>query len=174
MPRRPSSPVTADDIALPDGRVVRDFHQIRLSDFVVVFAEDPDGRFALVRQYKHGPRRVSLTLPGGHVDPGETAEAAARRELLEEAGLVAERMVRLGALVVDGNHGCGAGSYFHATGVRRVQAPDSGDLEEQELVYLSRAEIVAAQDAGEIALMGVAAGLWLLMAREAAGRWGEG
>ncbi|HEY0641287.1 MAG TPA: NUDIX hydrolase [Pseudonocardiaceae bacterium] len=34
-------------------------------------------------------------LPGGHVDPGETSEHAARRELAEETGLAVGRYVDL-------------------------------------------------------------------------------
>jgi hypothetical protein len=40
-----------------------------------------DGDVVMVRQYRHGSREVTLEIPGGMVDPGETPAAAAAREL---------------------------------------------------------------------------------------------
>jgi 8-oxo-dGTP diphosphatase len=57
----------------------------------VVF--DGTGRLLLIRR-RHPPFAGQFALPGGFVDPGETTEAAARRELLEETGLQA-RALRL-------------------------------------------------------------------------------
>ncbi len=37
------------------------------------------------------------SFPGGRTEPGEDAEATARRELLEETGLEVDRLIRLGA-----------------------------------------------------------------------------
>lgn len=45
---------------------------------------DPDGRLFLMRSHKWGGRYV---VPGGHVELGETLEAALRREVAEETGL---------------------------------------------------------------------------------------
>lgn len=48
-----------------------------------------DGHVLLVQRGK-GPRRGIWSLPGGHIEPGETARAAAERELGEETGVTAE------------------------------------------------------------------------------------
>lgn len=73
---------------LPDGRTVEwDLHAGGPS--VAVLALTPDQRLVMVRQFRPGPDRVVLTLPGGMVDAGEAPESAAARELREETGYTA-------------------------------------------------------------------------------------
>jgi ADP-ribose pyrophosphatase len=64
---------------------------ISSSDFVTVVALNPAGRLLLVRQFRPAVARVTLEVPSGHVETGETPEEAARKELLEETGHVADK-----------------------------------------------------------------------------------
>jgi 8-oxo-dGTP diphosphatase len=48
------------------------------------------GRSVLLVERAKGIRRGYWSLPGGHIEPGETARAAALRELAEETGVEAE------------------------------------------------------------------------------------
>lgn len=52
----------------------------------------------LVREYGVGLERYELGLPKGRLDPGETPEAGASRELKEEVGYGARRLTPLHAL----------------------------------------------------------------------------
>ncbi|MGW2624575.1 NUDIX hydrolase [Micromonospora taraxaci] len=62
-------------------------------DVALVLLVDPSG--AVLLQHRDEGIAVSpgqWSLPGGHVEPGESPEEAARRELLEETGLTADEL----------------------------------------------------------------------------------
>lgn len=145
--------VRVETVELPDGRRIDDFYQIDLRDFACIFAETEDGRIILLRQYKHGPRQVSLTFPGGHLGSGENPLDAARRELMEETGFEAAEWIDLGTFVTNSNQRCNTAHFFRATGCRAVAPPDSGDLEDMEMVLLTQDELFAAIGRGEIAVV---------------------
>jgi len=63
---------------------------------VTLVALDDDGRVLLVRQYRHATGRWLLELPAGTLDPGETPEVCAEREMQEETGYRPKRIERLG------------------------------------------------------------------------------
>ncbi|UFS69810.1 NUDIX hydrolase [Geomonas sp. RF6] len=65
-------------------------------DWVSVVAITSDNRVVTVRQYRFGVGDFTVELPAGLVIPGETHEAAARRELREETGYCSSNWVYLG------------------------------------------------------------------------------
>jgi 8-oxo-dGTP pyrophosphatase MutT (NUDIX family) len=52
----------------------------------------------LIQQYRHGPREVLWEFPGGVVEDGEDPVDGAKRELLEETGYQAARMIEVARL----------------------------------------------------------------------------
>jgi ADP-ribose pyrophosphatase len=79
---------------LPDGREeTYPVLAVGVTVGVVPFV-DPD-HVLLVRQFRHLLRGGSWELPGGGALPGESPEAAAQRELREEGGYRAGRLVPL-------------------------------------------------------------------------------
>jgi 8-oxo-dGTP pyrophosphatase MutT (NUDIX family) len=78
-----------------DGRA-HDFYVIEAPDWINVIPLTEDGRVVLIEQYRHGTCEVSLEIPGGMVDAGESPRDAAARELLEETGYEASGVTFLG------------------------------------------------------------------------------
>lgn len=85
---------------LTNPRTGQDLRRVVLEtpDWVNVVALTPERRLLVVRQYRFGSASVTTEIPGGMVDPGETSEQGARRELREEAGYTSERWTYLGAV----------------------------------------------------------------------------
>jgi len=154
---------SVEQVKLPDGRVIEDYHQIELMDYAGVVAQTVDGKVIFERMYKHGVKKVCLTLPGGGINPNEDPLAAARRELLEETGYVAEDWQSLGTFVSDGNYGCGRANLFFARSAKQVTSPHSADLEDMEVVLLSLDEMQDCLSQGLFAILGAAAGVALAL-----------
>lgn len=143
--------LTEEAIRLPDGSLLEDYLQITIAEHVAVIARSNEGRFLVCRQYKHGPRAIGLTFPAGAIEPGEAAPDAARREFREETGIEARDWRSLGRFVLNGNQGAGAVHLFFAhtncTADRRP-APSKGDLEEQEILWVTEDELIEAARCG--------------------------
>jgi len=68
------------------------YYAIQSSDVVVIVALNDQGQLLLVRQFRPAVNMVTLELPAGHIEPGETPEEAARKELWEETGHESETL----------------------------------------------------------------------------------
>ena len=54
--------------------------------------------FLMVKQWRHGEKQISIEFPGGVLEKGEDAEDGAKRELREETGFEAKKMVHYGRM----------------------------------------------------------------------------
>lgn len=77
------------------------YYSLRLPDYVSILAVTGDGRVLCLRQYRPPVERYTLELPSGLIDPGETPEESARRELLEETGYQAGTLEVLPPMLPD-------------------------------------------------------------------------
>ena len=67
-------------------------------DFVCVVGVTPRQEVLVVRQFRVAAGCLTLELPAGHIDAGETPEQSARRELIEETGYTAKEFKLLANL----------------------------------------------------------------------------
>lgn len=157
LEQRPWMVVEHHTVELPDGRQIPEWPWIITPDYVNVVAVTEGGGFICFRQVKYGLEGVTLGIVGGFIEEGEDPLTAAKRELLEETGYESKDWVLLGRYRVDPNRGVAMGNLFLARNARYVMPPNADDLEEQELILLSRAEVESALAEGEFKVLAWAA-----------------
>lgn len=78
------------------GRTQGTFFVLENPDWVNVIALTKENEVVLIEQYRHGAEEIILEIPGGMIDENENPETAAERELLEETGFAAQKLIFLG------------------------------------------------------------------------------
>jgi ADP-ribose pyrophosphatase len=145
--------VESHTVKLPDGQIIPDWAWLIIPDAAIVLAVTGGNQFLCFRQIKYAVEGTSLAPVGGMLEPDETPLDAAKRELLEEMGYEASPWVNLGSYILDPNRGIATMHLFLALDAKKVAEPNSDDLEDQELLFLSRNEIENALKAGEFKIL---------------------
>jgi ADP-ribose pyrophosphatase len=118
------------------GEPPRIYHCLTQDDYVGVLALTRDCLVPIVRQFRPCVEEFTWEFPAGTVDPGETAEDAARRELREEAGLHVEQLVYLGCFMPDTGRLQVRSHAFFARASSRVEPASAENGMETKLVTL--------------------------------------
>ena len=150
-------------VQLPDGRIIEHWPWVITPDFANVVAITTENLFLCFRQNKYSFKGASLAPMGGYIEPGEEPLAAAKRELLEETGYAADEWLALGHYAVDGNRGAGTAYFYLAREARCVAQRNADDLEDQQLVLLTQAEVETALAAGDFKVLPWAASIALAL-----------
>lgn len=152
-------------VEFPDGTTIEQWPWVIMPDFAIVLPIIEDGRFLCFRQTKYAVPGTTLAPVGGYLEPDEAPLPAAQRELREETGYTADEWIDLGHYVIDANRGAGTAHLFLARGAYRVGEPASDDLEEQQLLMLSHAELEVALAQGEFKVLPWATAVSLALLR---------
>jgi 8-oxo-dGTP pyrophosphatase MutT (NUDIX family) len=128
----------SDRVELPDGAIIEGYFVRETRGFAVVAAITPERRIVLVRQYKHGVGRITLELPAGTLDAGETPAECAVRELAEETGYTGNPPQLLRSLFADPTSSNG---YFHVFLVENATPQVAQSLDPTESIVVETATI---------------------------------
>ena len=155
LDKKPWFEVFRESVRIPNGEVIKEYYRIEMPHYTAVFAVTEDQKIMVLRCYRHAIGEVTLTMPGGMIEDGESPLEGIQREFLEETGYVAKYWKSLGMFAGNSTRGCGTYNLFFATGAYPVKEPDSGDLEELELLLWTPEEVNHAIDVGLVKSLGV-------------------
>jgi 8-oxo-dGTP pyrophosphatase MutT (NUDIX family) len=139
-----------DRVRLGNGHEIDRFHVIHGPDWASVLCVTEASEVVLVRQYRHGIAKPSLELPAGVIEPNESPEESARRELLEETGFASDDWVRIQSVSTEPARHTTQAHFFCARGARQVGKPTPEETELLEIVKVPLADLARLATDGSI------------------------
>ncbi len=127
------------------------FFVLETGDWVNIVPVTKEGKVVLIRQYRHGTEEVTLEIPGGMVDGEDgSPKESAGRELLEETGYQAEKLIHIGTVTPNPAI---LSNYCHtylALNARPVAEPMMDGSEDIEFELVEAAEVPGMITSGQI------------------------
>lgn len=118
--RRPWLTARKDVVVHPDGRVQPEYYVLEYPDWVNMIAMTEDGLIIMEKQWRQAVGEVSVEIPAGVIEKGESPLQAAQRELCEETGYTGGSWEPLMTMTPNSST-CNNHCYcFVARGVRRT------------------------------------------------------
>lgn len=137
-----------EQVILPNGQQC-ELEIIHHPGGVAILALDEQQRMCLLRQFRHAIGGWLWEIPAGKREPGEAPITTAQRELIEEAGMQAAKLVPLGEMVPSPGVLTEVVHLFLATELNPVeQAHEAHEV--IEVHWLEQDKIEAMVRAGEI------------------------
>ena len=109
---------------------------------VTILPLDNDGRILFIRQYRHATGKELLELPAGTLDPAELPENCALREIREETGYAAGKLIKIGEFFLAPGYSTEYMHVYLASDLR----PDPLPGDEDEFISLEPIPIRQAYD----------------------------
>jgi 8-oxo-dGTP pyrophosphatase MutT (NUDIX family) len=140
--KRPWLTARRDVVQLPNGEINDEFYVLEYPDWINVIAITPDDHFVFVRQYRYALDLDSVELCAGVIEPNETPEEGARRELLEETGFGGGEWKEFMTIGQNPSTCDNLTHCFIATGVEKIQDQHLDRTEDIDVVLLSREQVL--------------------------------
>lgn len=140
--------IRRDTLKTPDGRETK-LEIVDHGGSVVVIPLDDENNLLFVRQYRHAAGGDLLELPAGTRHNGEPFEECAAREIREETGMEAGKLLRLGMFYLAPGYSTEFMAVFLATELKEnaLQADEDEFLEVEKIPWKKAIEMA---EAGEV------------------------
>ena len=120
-------------VSLPDGRK-RNYDLVDHQDSVTIIPIDETGKIWFVEQFRMGSESSLIELPAGVIEGNEKPFACAKRELREEIGMAAEKLVQIGSIYLVPGYSNELNHIFLAKGLK----PDPLQQDEDEFLSIKK------------------------------------
>ncbi|HSA08700.1 MAG TPA: NUDIX hydrolase, partial [Candidatus Moranbacteria bacterium] len=139
-----------DKVELPNGKILDEYFLWLKGYVALIVPITEDGKFVLVRQYKHGADEIIVEFPAGFVDKNEAPEKAAQRELQEETGYSSDSLQLLSTTFADPTKAIGKIYIYLAKNAVQNKVIKLDETEDIEVLVKSEKEVLEMITKGEI------------------------
>src|SRR5579875_1879938 len=166
--------IRREQVQLPNGEIIPDYHIIENRGWVGVVPVTEDGRLLLNLQYKHGIGMEVLEFPAGGIDPHEDdPRQTALRELMEETGYSVEagKLDFLAHMLANPTGAETRIWWYIAYDVRKTGEPKPDPAEVIENRLVTPLELLHLIHTGQFAVQGQVAAAYMALERLGYLKW---